>query len=760
VVRLRNNASIIGVLLSIPVFIFGGVCAQGSNDALKDLARQSLAKIDGELKVPGLKEPVEVIRDQWGIPHIYARNTDDLFFAQGYVTAQDRLWQMEMWKRAHQGRLAEILGPSAVQADRNARMTMYRGPMDDREFDSYHPEGKRIFTAYVNGINAFIKQNADNLPVEFKLTGVRPEPWTIQDVTLRVGRFGDALAELRLAQSVARLGVEEANRSAQPDPWDDLKIPEGLDVSIITDEVLAGLRGDSRLPKVPILDQYRSFTSQAMNDLAPPEWEGIKGSNNWVMSPELSKTGRPLLANDPHRAVTNPSLRYIVHLTAPGWNVLGAGEAPFVGVAVGHNERLAWGFTLVGTDQQDVYVEEVNPLNFDEVKFNGKWEPLRIVREEIKVKGAAPQTIELKFSRHGIVFYQDKKANRAYAIRSALDEPGTAPYIGALTLSQAKNCSEFLEKATTVWKAPPENLICADIDGNIGWQASALTPSRKGWLGRLPVPGTGKYEWDGFRRDLPRAYNPPSGWIATANNNIHPKGYYPPLMFKNPGAAVRVNRIREMIAAQRSFGIEDFKRMQHDALSTQAREELSLFNGWTSRNPDVESIRARLAKWDAVLRRDSFEGAVYETWRNTVDRPALDSCSASANCSSVVEAGIVSAIKRLEQSQGADSSQWRWGRINTQAFPHPLLRDFDLPTVERGGGAGVVAANGATYREIFDVGNWDAAIGTNVPGESGQPESPYYKNLLPLWSDDEYFPLLFSRKAVLNKMAHKLILKP
>ena len=754
---IRKIALTAAALLAIPGFR-GGLAQTPRGETLKNLARESLARMDGDLTVPGLKQPVEVIRDTWGVPHIYARNTEDLFFAQGYVMAQDRLWQMEMWKRTRQGRLAEILGPAALASDKNARLTKYRGPTDDREFGSYHPEGRRIFTAYVNGINAFIAQNADNLPVEFKLTGLRPEPWTIGDVVLRAGGFGDGTAELRLAQNVAKLGVAEANRRAQPEPWDDLKVPEGLDVSIITDEVLGALRSAGQLPKPAILEPYRSMV-QAMNELVPPDREEARGSNNWVMGARLSKTGRPLLANDPHREVTNPSLRYIIHLNAPGWNVIGAGEAPFVGVALGHNERLAWGFTIVGTDQQDVYVEQVNPADADEVLFNGKWERLQFVREEIAVKGAAPQGIQLKFSRHGVVFYEDRKNNRAYALRTVMAEPGTAPYLGSLVLSQAKSCREFLEKATASWKAPTENLICADVDGNIAWQASALTPVRQGWLGRLPVPGTGKYEWDGFRRDLPRSYNPPSGWIATANNNIHPPGYYPPVMFKTPAAEIRVNRIREMIAAQASFGIDDFKRMQHDALSTQAREEMAFFRGWKSSIGEVESIRARLAGWDAVLRRDSLEGAVYQTWRSAVDRTALALATTEASRTPVVEAGLAAAIARLRQSQGADFSQWRWGRMNVQAFPNVLLRDFDLTPVERRGGAGVVAANGATYREIFDVGNWDGALVTNVPGQSGQPESPYYSNLLPLWSQDEYLPLLYNRKAVEAHAAHRLVLK-
>lgn len=261
-----------------------------SGDGLKQLARQSLSKINGELVLSGLKQPVEVLRDQWGVPHIYAQNVDDLFYAQGYVTAQDRLWQMESWRRAKQGRQAEILGPAAVAADRNARMTMYRGPMDDREWTSYHPEAKRIFTAYVNGVNDYIKQSANNLPVEFKLTGIKPEPWTPEVLVLRAGGFGDAVNELRLAQDVARLGVKEANRRASPEQWDELEVPEGLDASIISNEVLEALRGGGPLPKPAIAEQYRNMALQALNALASHDWMEIPGSNNWVMARTIGCT--------------------------------------------------------------------------------------------------------------------------------------------------------------------------------------------------------------------------------------------------------------------------------------------------------------------------------------------------------------------------------------------------------------------------------------------------------------------------------------
>ena len=741
---------------------------------LKTMARESLAKIAGESTVPGLTANVEVIRDTWGVPHIYAQNQDDLFFAQGYVMAQDRLWQMEMWRRGLEGRMAEILGPQAVERDRQARMLKYRGPMDDSEWTSYHPQGKRIFTAYAAGINAWIQQNAKNLPVEFKLTGLKPDPWTAETVVLRAATFGDASAELTLARNVVRLGVDQANKQRAPDPWDDLKVPEGLDLATIGENVTTGGRGGGgggggRGGNQPaILEQYQSIVGTRGRGGDGGE-VGEPGSNNWVVSGRLSATGKPVVANDPHRTVTNPSLRYIVHLVAPGWNVIGAGEPPFVGVAIGHNEQLAWGLTIAGNDQEDLYVEEVNPANPNETKFRGAWEPMRIVREQVAVKGQAPQTIELKFTRHGPVFYEDAAAHRAYVLRSALLEPGTAPYIGGLRLSQAKNCKEFLD-AAMYWKAPTENLICGDQEGNISWQASALTPnrtapkgdaSRRSWMGRLPVPGTGAYEWDGFRRDLPRELNPPRGFIATANNNIHPPGFTAPVFFKSSTNVPfdRITRLLQLIKPEQKYTIEDHRRMQGDALSLRAASEVPLFRGWTSANPEVEKARALIEKWDGTLARDSAAAAIHSAWRTASSTQERETTRPAAERKPQHEASLAKAIAQLKASQGEDWTGWRWGRMHTRAFPHPLVPGFDLPTVERPGGTGAVAADGASYREVMDVSNWDQSIVTNVPGQSAQPESPFYSNLLKLWTDDTYFPLVYTKARVAKEAAHTLILK-
>jgi penicillin amidase len=721
--------------------------------SLQDLAARALARIDGEIDVAGLRAPATVVRDRWGVPHITAGSEDDLFFAQGYVAAQDRLWQMELWRRTAEGRLAEILGPEAVPRDRQARLLKYRGPVDDRELTPYHPRARRLMTAYVAGVNAWIAHHADRLPVEFVLTGIRPDPWSIETLTLRQIAFGDATGELQLARSVAQLGAAEANRRRNPDPWDELKVPDGLDVAAIGEDVLAATRAGGRLPPPPIIPTFASAAATWLAEDHLPQ----PGSNNWVVSGALSTTGKPVVVNDPHREVTLPSLRHIVHLTAPGWNVVGASEPPFFGVAIGHNERLAWGLTIVGTDQQDVYVEELNPDNSAEVKWQGAWEPLRVVREEIRVKGGASQTIELKFSRHGPIFYEDRARHRAYALHSALHEPGTAPYLAGVRLGQTHDCREFLEAANH-WNAPSENLICGDVDGNISWQASALTPSRKGWTGRLPAPGTGSYEWQGFRTDLPRELNPGRGFIVTANHNVQPKDYSPPLMFKNADSRFdRITRLQQLITPGRKYSIEDHQRMQNDAFSLPASADLPRFRGWTAASPNVERARAVIAGWDAVYRRESAEAAIYETWRAVMREPEQ---AGDAQANAAVERALGQAVERLRKELGGDWGTWRWGRLHARAFPHPFVRSFDLPPVERPGGAGTVAADGASYREILDVADWDRSLVTNTPGQSGQPGSPFYANLLPLWAENTYFPLVFSKAAVEKAAAHRLVLRP
>lgn len=759
---MRGSRIVHGRLAAVRALaLFGVLCASAfaiQSISIWDLARRALARIDGELAVQGLQSPVQVVRDRWGVPHIYAASERDLFFAQGYVVAQDRLWQMEMWRRNAEGRLAEVLGPQAIGRDKLARLLKYRGPFDDLELATYHPDARRLMTAFVAGVNTFIAQHTDRLPIEFTLTGIKPEPWTVETLLLRQIAFGDATSELQLARSAAGLGVAEANRRRNPDPWDDLRVPVGIDLAVFTDAVIAATRAGGRPPEPEILPAYRSLAGPTVEKRlreAPVD----PGSNNWVVSGALSTTGKPVVANDPHRTVTLPSLRYIVHLNAPGWNVIGSSEPPFIGVAIGHNDRLAWGLTIVGTDQHDVYVEELNPANHVEVRYQGEWERLRVVREEIAVRGRAAEIVELKFSRHGPIFHEDRARNRAYALRSALHERGTAPYLAGLRLSQARDCREFLD-AAMYWYAPSENLVCGDIDGNISWQASALTPARKGWAGRLPVPGTGAYEWSGFRKDLPREYNPARGFIVTANHNVQPEGYTPPLMFKSADTRFeRITRLRQLFTPGRTFSLNDHRTMQLDAYSLRAAADLAQFKGWTSANPQIEHARATLAAWDAVYALDSAAAALYETWREVPPVGGDAMPRTSPEFQAYAEARLQQAVKRLSERQGNHPAGWRWGRMHTRSFEHPFVDAFDLATVERPGGAGTVAADGASYREIMDVSDWDRSIVTNTPGQSAQPGSPFYGNLLPLWADDQYFQLAFSKAAVEKNAAHRLTLR-
>ncbi len=726
------------------------------------LAQRALAQIDGTVTIPGLRDEVEIRRDRWGVPHIYATNDTDLFFAQGFVLAQDRLWQMEMSRRIAQGRVAEIMGPAGVPHDRLVRLLKYRGPFDDREWSSYHPDARRIFTAYAAGINAFMAQAGDNLPVEFVLTGIRPEPWAPEDILYRArmsAAIQSARRELRLAQDVARFGAAEANRRAQPDPWGELRVPAGLDVGLISDDVIRALDGDmyGDFPRPELVAPYRDWPGGAFTEAnGAPELS--PGSNNWAISAGLTASSKALMIDDPHREVTLPAWRYVIHLEAPGWRMIGATEPGLPGVIRGHNGRVAWGRTATGTDEADVFVEKLNPANAGEMEYRGAWEPFETLTETIAVKGEAPRTITIKIGRHGPIFYEDKERNLAYALRSSLQEPGTAEYLGGLRLDQAMSARDCLTESRFL-HSPPTNLVCADADGHIAFRVSAAAPRRRGWDGRLPVPGTGAFEWEGLRDDLPEEYNPARGWIATANNNIHPPGFKDPLFFHGRPPYWRQERISEQLSRGRQFTTEDARRLLLDVRSVEAERLADWFRGWTAATPDVERARVLVAEWDHDMKKGSAAAAIFRAWRQAVDMNQLRAASTAAR-QPLVEAGLATAVTTLAAQFGADMNGWRWGRMHQSVFKHPLVAAYDLPTIERDGGAETVNATGSVYRLITDFSDLDRSLVTIAPGQSGQPGSPFYANLLEPWSRGEFFPLAFTRNAVDRETVHRLVLRP
>ena len=529
----RIAAHLSPALLTLLVFACSSPPKPVQVPSLDELAKRSLAQIEGEIKVAGLKEPVEILRDRAGMPHIYARNQEDMFFAQGYVMAQDRLWQLEMWRRWREGRLAEIYGPKEIDFDERARLMAFRGPWDEREWTSYHPDAERLFTAWANGLNAWVAQNASNLPGEFKLTGIKAEPWTARTLTLRWAEIGLDSAgntpaqELRLAINVAKMGAAAANKAAAPDPWDDLVVPQGLDVKLITEEVIAAVnRGDSNpfgpdaLPPLEIVPEYRHLISTVRKARLSPEPQDMDGSNNWVVAGKLSPTGVPILAGDPHRAIEMPSLRYFVHLVSPGWNVVGGTEPPYLGVDGGSNENMAWAFTFAGIDMVDTFVEQTNPADPNQTMYNGSWEPMRIIREEIKVRGEdKPRGVELKFTRSGPVFYEDRTNHLAYVAKSVNQEPGTAAFKGSLKLAQAASCEDFFERA--MLEVPTHKVICGDT-GQYAMQVSGPHPiAREERSSPGPAPASRGRDSGAICRER----EPERGYIEKANDNTHPTGY-------------------------------------------------------------------------------------------------------------------------------------------------------------------------------------------------------------------------------------------
>ncbi len=751
-------------------------------------AAARVAVIRGDLKVAGLHDAVRVQRDSWGVAHIYARDQHDLFFAQGFVVAQDRLFQMELWKRSGEGRLAEILGPSAVQRDVNARRLKYRGNAAE-EYRSYAPDALEILQAFTAGINAYIadaqKPGGRGLPIEFAIARFRPEPWRPADCLNRLAAYsmmGNASSELRHAQLVAVLGAARASQLFPFDPRIELDPAPGSDFSGLSPALLADIvSSDGRIP----------FPASSLQE-----------SNNWTVSGALTATGKPLLANDPHRVIAQPSLRYIVHLNAPGWNVIGAGEPALPGVAAGHNESIAWGFTIFGLDQEDLYLETLNPHDPRLYRTRNGWAPMREEHETIRVRGAPDVPVILRFTNHGPVLWDDGK--RALALRWIGAEPGTAGYLGSLALDRAHDWQEF-ERAMPHWKVPSENIVYADRDGNIGEHSTGLAPLRKNFSGLLPLPGNGGFEWAGFvpNAELPHSYNPVTGYIATANQRMTPDAYPYTVGFEW-AAPTRVDRIREVLeeakAAGRKLTVADMEALQTDVVSLLARRLQRLLRQAVDSGGTPEELAANgvnlLLSWDCALRTDSPAAALYELWaerlRKEITRRALPESArdlletwrlyqvvtelsqpraavfgpdAAVTRDAVLRDTLRAAYEELSDKQGPDPRQWSWGMLHKANLRHALDSApgltglLDRGPVERPGDGDVVQStafgdssfeqiSGASYREIFDLSDWDRAVAINVPGQSGQPASPHFDDLLPLWSAGHYFPLKFSRAAV------------
>lgn len=757
-------------------------------------------------RVDGLEQPAEIIVDAWGVPHIYANTHYDAFFVQGFNAARDRLWQIDLWRRRGLGLLSEVLGERHVAQDRATRLFLYRGDMY-REWLAYGSDAKRIAEAFTAGINAYVSlvnEDDERLPPEFAMLGYRPSPWHPADV-VRIrsnGLWRNLTREVQRADIVCHHGLEAAALWKQLEPAWTSTIPEGLDPCAVPVEAVdqyllakAPVRFDpDGQPELgeggPAADgDAPLIAAQRAQDLAAQQ-----GSNNWVVAPARTATGRPILADDPHRGHAVPSLRYMAHLVAPGLDVIGAGEPALPGISIGHNQRIAFGLTIFPIDQEDLYVYERAGAGY---RYQGRVEPYVSVTETIPVKGGKARQIQLEFTRHGPVVYQTE--DRVFAVRAAWLQPGMAPYFGSVEYMRAQNWREFLG-ALNRWGAPSENQVFADVDGNIGYKPAGLFPRRRNWDGLLPVPGDGRYEWAGyFDMDaLPEEYNPERGFTGTANAMSLPPDY--PIADRRIGfewsAPWRYRRLWEVLESQPQHDLDDSLALQRDYHSVLAREVLTRLPD--DAPGDAGAALAMLEDWDQQLATDSAPALLYAMWFYRYLPPTLaaallpESPGAIEPLDSLVildtlhtPPGQSAALTSLGEAWRAAHERfgkpaaWRWGDLHQIRFEHPLLaraqgklaEQMRYPSYGRGGSGNTTNAtafdaqdflvrSGASFRMVLDVGDWDAARMTNAPGQSGDPRSPFYDNLLHGWATEGSFPLLYSRERILTEQVMRIELLP
>jgi len=811
---------------------------------------QTLSLGKETLWIDGLAEPVEIIKDKWGIAHIYAQNQKDLFFAQGFQVASERLFQLEIWRRQATGTWAEILGPKALKRDIGARLLKFRLNLK-KELAYYHPQGEEIITSFVKGINAYIdvtRKKPDLLPLEFKLLDISPGHWTADVVISRHnGLFRNVAEEIALAQSARILGPEEVKDLIDLHPGKpEIKAADGVDLALISSRILelySAARSPVRFGAEDIADpearavpigHKRPIAFDLSLLLGPPplffegRGAGMKnlmidenlsssfqaetlmsaGSNNWVVSGRLAQDGLPLLANDPHRSLQIPSLRYWVHLNGPGWNVIGGGEPALPGVSIGHNERGAWGITIFAIDQEDLYVYDTDSKNPDRYKYRGEWENMKIVREKIPVKGETPAEVTLKFTRHGPVIFEDGEHDKAYVLRAAWLETGCAPYLASLRIDQARTWEEF-QDACSYSRTPSLNMVWADRDGNIGWQVAGLAPLRKNWPGLIPVPGDGRYEWADFvpAKELPSTHNPEKGFIATANQDNIPDGYPYPLGFiwADP---FRFLRISEVLGSGRKFGLSDMAALQQDVLSIPARLVVPLFKNLESQDPNVQKALQIFKGWDFVMAPESTAAAIFAACQRALTenlnnllvpkeaRGFLPSRSLKKNVERLLGPdrrlgpdpvaardkllldSLGQAVQSLIKDFGPDMASWRHGheKWHHALIRHPLSdvvkedirRLLDVGPLPRGGSGETVnmttnnnnQTSGATFRVIADLADWDRCVGTNTPGQSGDPRDRHYADLFGSWAKGEYFPIYFSKPKIGSAAEKTISLEP
>ncbi|WP_456414356.1 penicillin acylase family protein [Oceanithermus profundus] len=736
------------------------------------LKNATLPQTNGRLVTPGLSAPVEILRDANGIVHVKAANEHDLFFGQAVAHAQERLWQMEFQRRIGAGRLAEVLGEAAVPTDKFLRtLGVYRAA--EQAYENLPDDLKAIVDAYVDGVNAYLATNPP-LPLEFKLLGFEPEPWTPADVLvwqkmMSYDLSGNYEEELQRYRLLAR-GLSKARIEALI-PGYPAAAPT------IVRRVPERLRPRPAPETAPTPAPQGAAWVEELLALARTLPSSLEASNNWVVGPERSTTGKPLLANDPHLGLSAPSIWMLMELEAPTYRATGATFPGLPTIVIGKNERIAWGVTNHAADVQDLYVLEEAEGGY---RYRGEVRPYRLRRETIAVKDADPVVLEVRETVYGPVISDVVGApeGQALALRWVSLEPSDETMAAFYGIGKATNWEEFTAALLRL-KAPSQNFVYADVEGNIGYLAPGKIPVRKpGHSGKYPVPGTGEWDWVGFvpAEALPRAYNPPEGYIVTANNRSTPEGW--PYTFTHDWApGFRAARIEQLIRAKPKLSPEDFARIQGDEVSLMARSFRPVLERLRPQSERAAEWHRKLLAWDANETASSTEATVFQAWYAELARlpeaevgqaywneplylkrallegdPACDARGVS--CLDFAAQALERALARLDALGGIVP----WGQLHPAVFDHgvmthqPQLRRFFDREIAHGGdrftvnmGAYDFATfrmnHGPSYREIVALGLPEQSYWIHPMGQSGNVLSRHYADLLPLWANVEYLPM-------------------
>jgi penicillin G amidase len=787
--------------------IFQDVLNSVATSGLRIFTQSRQPQKSGQTSLLGLNHPVNIYRDAWGVPHIYAEDLSDLMFAQGYVHAQDRLWQMEFNRRLVAGRLSEVLGQETLQIDRWMKILGLRR-VSNQEISLLDEVTIDHFSAYKSGVNAFIEQK--RLPVEFALLQYEPEPWCMEDSLSWIKMMSWNLSanwetELLRANLIRRLGEEIA---AELEPEDYSRWPYILPFDFSNLGYTALDRAESS----------RQF-------VGPSTDEGI-GSNSWVVSGSRTETGKPILANDMHLHMSIPAIWYENHLVSEDFEVTGVTFPGLPGVVSGHNRHIAWGFTNGFPDVQDLYMERLKRTEDGRVlyQFRDEWLEAQVIEEPILVKNGNTKIEEVVITRHGPIINllaPDFAGEQPLALKWTSHEPDSMGNT-IHKLNKAKNYPEFLD-ALRYWTAPVQNVIYADVEGNIAYYFPGKVPIRENGDGRVPAPGwTGEYEWKGYIRfeELPHIFNPPEGFIVTANNRVVDSSY-PHFISRDFVMGDRAKRIKELIDTRKIITVDYIRQMHFDLVSPSAQAIAFCICQIIDSDKRLAEIIEKMCAWNGLLTSDSFEAAIYEvfirkavqliltsklgdfteTYMGKGPTPFLAENTLLGNRAlewlqkvllqpeshwfdtvsrdEIIKLALHQTVDFLEETCGPDPEDWTWGKLHTLCFTHLLGRVemlkglFNRGTYPLGGDFNTVWATGAAYHDvscervvgppfrfICDLENFRNSYGLLCPGQSGCPVDEHYDDQISAWFEGGYHPMYFNKKDVEENSTQHLILTP